>query len=380
MFKPDFTVFPVPAPGTNIGTTYINKKQYELTNHLGNVLAVVTDNRTAVDSDGNGQPNYYEAVVAEAREYYPFGMVMPNRKTPAAGNSAYRFGFNGKENDDEAYGDDNQQDYGMRVYDPRLGRFLSVDPIAAEYPELTSYQFASNTPIQAIDLDGLEKFVISLQRTTNVNNTKIDVKKAEFIIYKASLTIEYPDGSIEYLRPESALVIYENKSQQEGKNKANAVVVGDTYDLEWIDMKHIDPKLDEIHIERKGKGHSDRTYIHPLGTTAPSENGGGFYTLGCKGIACEEDISISEDGENVYAGAPYIYKRDGRGEVTYPTKEDRKKDYKAWDNSRKAMQYLRDVWEKHKDKLQKDDNFELRVEPPLIEESKNNASENEKKN
>jgi hypothetical protein len=33
MFKPDFTVFPVPAPGTNIGTTYINKKQYELTNH-----------------------------------------------------------------------------------------------------------------------------------------------------------------------------------------------------------------------------------------------------------------------------------------------------------------------------------------------------------
>jgi RHS repeat-associated protein len=96
--------------------------------------------------------------VTEAREYYPFGMVMPNRKTPAAGNSGYRYGFNGKENDDEAYGDDNQQDYGMRVYDPRVGRFLSVDPIAAEYPELTSYQFASNTPIQAVDLDGLEKY------------------------------------------------------------------------------------------------------------------------------------------------------------------------------------------------------------------------------
>jgi hypothetical protein len=36
-------------------------------------------------------------------------------------------------------------------------RFLSVDPISAEYPELTPYQFASNTPIQAVDLDGLEK-------------------------------------------------------------------------------------------------------------------------------------------------------------------------------------------------------------------------------
>jgi len=53
-------------------------------------------------------------------------------------------------------GDDNQQDYGMRIYDPRVGRFLSVDPIAREYPELTTYQFASNTPIMAIDLDGLE--------------------------------------------------------------------------------------------------------------------------------------------------------------------------------------------------------------------------------
>jgi uncharacterized protein RhaS with RHS repeats len=35
-------------------------------------------------------------------------------------------------------------------------RFLSVDPIGREYPELTPYKFASNTPIMAIDLDGLE--------------------------------------------------------------------------------------------------------------------------------------------------------------------------------------------------------------------------------
>ncbi len=36
-------------------------------------------------------------------------------------------------------------------------RFLSIDPIGRKYPELTPYQFASNTPIQAIDLDGLEE-------------------------------------------------------------------------------------------------------------------------------------------------------------------------------------------------------------------------------
>lgn len=48
-------------------------------------------------------------------------------------------------------------DYGFRIYDPRLARFLSIDPLQKDYPELTPYQFASNTPIQAIDLDGLEQ-------------------------------------------------------------------------------------------------------------------------------------------------------------------------------------------------------------------------------
>jgi RHS repeat-associated protein len=81
-------------------------------------------------------------------------MIMPGRKFTSA--TQYRYGFNGKEEDDEVKGDGNQQDYGMRIYDARLGRFLSVDPITEKYPELTPYQFASNRPIDGIDLDGLE--------------------------------------------------------------------------------------------------------------------------------------------------------------------------------------------------------------------------------
>ncbi len=82
---------------------------------------------------------------------------MPGRKSTVG--TLYRYGFNGKENDNEVKGEGNQQDYGMRVYDPRLGKFLSVDPITKSYPELTPYQFASNTPIGAIDLDGLEGLI-----------------------------------------------------------------------------------------------------------------------------------------------------------------------------------------------------------------------------
>lgn len=129
-------------------------KRYELVNHLDNVLAVVTDKKLAVDADNNGQADYYTAEVASAQDYYPFGMLQPGRQF-TLGN-AYRYGFNGKENDNEVKGEGNQQDYGMRVYDPRAGRFLSIDPLTKQYPELTPYQFASNRPIDGVDLDGLE--------------------------------------------------------------------------------------------------------------------------------------------------------------------------------------------------------------------------------
>ena len=78
---------------------------------------------------------------------------MPGRRF-IAGTSAYRYGFNGKENDKDA--GEGIQDYGMRIYDGRLGKFLSVDPYGGSYPYYSSYQFSGNTPIQAIDLDGGE--------------------------------------------------------------------------------------------------------------------------------------------------------------------------------------------------------------------------------
>jgi hypothetical protein len=49
----------------------------------------------------------------------------------------------------------------MRVYDPRAGRFLSLDPLQKRYPWYTPYQFAGNMPIWAIDLDGLEEMKVN---------------------------------------------------------------------------------------------------------------------------------------------------------------------------------------------------------------------------
>ncbi len=86
-----------------------------------------------------------------------FVKPLQNQESPSKKcANAYTYGFNGKESDNEVKGSGNQYDYGFRIYDPRLGRFLSVDPLFKSYPWYTPYQFAGNDPIRNIDIDGLE--------------------------------------------------------------------------------------------------------------------------------------------------------------------------------------------------------------------------------
>lgn len=113
----------------------------------------------------------YVRIRLRVNAYHPFGMVTPGRSF-SAGNQ-YRYGFNGKENDKDI--SDGAQDYGMRVYDGRLGKFLSVDPLALSYPMLTPYQFASNSPISGIDLDGLEFQIYYTKSTTENGQTRLSL-------------------------------------------------------------------------------------------------------------------------------------------------------------------------------------------------------------
>lgn len=63
-----------------------------------------------------------------------------------------RYGFNGKEKDDEH--SQGKYDFGARIYDTRLGRWLAIDPEVALYPFASPYNFALNKPIIFIDVDG----------------------------------------------------------------------------------------------------------------------------------------------------------------------------------------------------------------------------------
>ena len=119
---------------------------------MGNVRAVVSDRRIP-EFDGSGNITGSHAEILSATDYYPFGQEMPGRTYSP---NAYRYGFNGKEKDDEIKGSSGTSyDYGARMYDTRIGRMFSRDPMGdIAYPGLTPYSGMGGNPICNIDAEG----------------------------------------------------------------------------------------------------------------------------------------------------------------------------------------------------------------------------------
>jgi RHS repeat-associated protein len=146
----------------------LGEKQYELSNHLGNVLVTVSDRKLAEGTEGSTATGY-RAEVLFASDYYPFGMLeqsgdpdwskaerhgqMPGRQFSA---EEYRYGFNGMEKDDEWKGEGNSFTTFHRALDTRIGRWLSQDPVIRENG--TIYCLSSNNPIARIDPNGADDF------------------------------------------------------------------------------------------------------------------------------------------------------------------------------------------------------------------------------
>ena len=145
----------------------MGEKSFELSNHLGNVMEVISDRRKSVDANtytstgtlssatADGKVDYYYSDVLSYNDYFPFGMLMPGRTGTTSGVNA-RFGFQGQEKDDEIKGPGNSLNYEYRMHDPRIGRFLSVDPLSGKFAFNSPYAFSENRVIDGIELEGLE--------------------------------------------------------------------------------------------------------------------------------------------------------------------------------------------------------------------------------
>ncbi len=134
------------SPLTNLRE---GNRVYELTNHLGNVLATVPDVVNAIDTSNDAARDYYEAYIQSAQDYYPFGMIQPGR---TIATNEYRFGFNGQERTDEIKGIGNHNTALYWEYDTRLGRRWNIDPI--QQFNFSDYSVLSLNPIFNIDPEG----------------------------------------------------------------------------------------------------------------------------------------------------------------------------------------------------------------------------------
>ena len=163
-------------PKTATKKTALGQRIYEFSNHLGNVLVTLSDNKVP-QTDGT-----YESVVLSASDYYPFGMAMGER---TFSNESYRYGFNGKENDTD-FGN-SLQDFDARFYSGILGRWLSVDFFASLYPNLTPYRSMFNNPINFIDNDGNIElplrgtYVIQKNTSTYIKDQKVYNRRTGWI-------------------------------------------------------------------------------------------------------------------------------------------------------------------------------------------------------
>lgn len=120
----------------------------------GSIEVFTLDNvTTSVESTENTfASTIFVADVLTYSDYYPFGQLVPTRH---GSSDSYRYGFNGKENDNEIKGEGNSYDFGSRsIYDGRIARFISLDPRWREFADLSPYAFAANSPVVFIDEDG----------------------------------------------------------------------------------------------------------------------------------------------------------------------------------------------------------------------------------
>ncbi|MDI9363586.1 MAG: RHS repeat-associated core domain-containing protein [Flavobacterium sp.] len=156
-----------PAASTSTTTIFTRgNKFFELSNHLGNVLVTVSDKKLQYSSNTTSI-DYYKADVITANDYAPFGMALVGRKFTQV-NSGYRYGFGGCEKDNEIKGEGNSIDFGARMLDTRLGRWLSVDPLAEQYRKWSPYNYCVDNPIRFIDPDGMGVYDLKLGGDTKV--------------------------------------------------------------------------------------------------------------------------------------------------------------------------------------------------------------------
>lgn len=210
------------------GESTRGEKVFEISNHLGNVLVTISDQKLGyVTTIGQTTAQGYKAQVESAQDYYPFGWEMPGRSFNS-GN--YRHGYNGMEKDPEISNGNYTTHF--RALDTKIGRWFSIDPVFK--PSWTPYNSMSNNPIIMVDPNGDDdyfnaegKYLFSDRRKTN-NIRIINNKDLDGLAIKAGYDISGIKGN-PYLNHKRMGKVLKNKSFIRGLDR-KSTLLGD-YDF-----------------------------------------------------------------------------------------------------------------------------------------------------
>ncbi|KAA6302468.1 MAG: tRNA nuclease WapA [Candidatus Ordinivivax streblomastigis] len=256
------------------------KYYFYIRDHLGN-------NRIVADQT---------ATVVQSTQYYPFGMTFPD----GTGQDKQAFKFGGKELD--VMNGLNLYDFVARGYDPAIGRFMTIDPLAEKYYSTSPYAYCLNNPMRFIDPTGKDVWEIDElgnianriedktqdafykvdsdgQRITNEDGTEIGITFQYGTVKNRNhiINVQNADGNGTH---EETMTIFEIKGDENASNAFNFMINSETNKVEWGNVK--------IGTEASGK--------NLLGTLHSENSSGiGSYALGY-GYAIRQSDHNHPDG------------------------------------------------------------------------------------
>ncbi|HCC94255.1 MAG TPA: hypothetical protein DEQ26_07990, partial [Flavobacteriaceae bacterium] len=149
-----------------IGSNRTYNYVYNFVDHLGNIRVSYAWDEAENKLKTINEDHYYAFGLKHSGYKKPPKVLDLNenglidikiRALPGGGNISgstnYKYEYNGKELQDEL--GINLYDYGARNYDPAIGRWFNIDPLAEETYSISPYTYALNNPVYFIDPNGM---------------------------------------------------------------------------------------------------------------------------------------------------------------------------------------------------------------------------------